>query len=279
MISFVVQGPTHYKSECPFGVRVGETVVYPEQEFTSQDCVDSLREFYPDCEIIISCTTGDADTLTGVDKTVYITDDMLEHEDNINRQILSSQAVKYASNELVCKMRSDMVALTDDLLPYIESRIEHKRLDSHKMFDEYVVISNWSTDKNHYYHPADFLFLGTKKDLQSIFDIPQRLGRDWQVGPEQYINLRCMENHGFEKYIDYDWLKNHGSNNTHLNQNVPPSDSYIQDWWKVFYSNYYVVDLGIQSGIMSKKYPERVTTNPNLINNKEWHKGYGEYIK
>ena len=88
-----------------------------------------------------------------------------------------------------------------------------------------------------------------------------------------------MENHGFEKYIDYDWLKNHGSNNTHLNQNVPPSDSYIQDWWKVFYSNYYVVDLGIQSGIMSKKYPERVTTNPNLINNKEWHKGYGEYIK
>ena len=197
MISFVVQGPTRYKSECPFGVKVGETVVYPEQTFTSQDCVDSLREFYPDCEIIVSCTTGDADVLTDIDKLVYVTDDMLESEDNINRQILSSQAVKHASNDTVCKIRSDMVALAPRLLPYIESKIKNRRLDSHKMFDEYVIISNWSTDKDHYYHPADFLFLGTKKDLQSIFDIPQRLDREWKVGPEQYIGLRCMENYGF----------------------------------------------------------------------------------
>jgi hypothetical protein len=279
LISFVVQGPTRYKSECPFGVKVGETVVYPEQTFTSQDCVDSLREFYPDCEIIVSCTTGDADVLTDIDKLVYVTDDMLESEDNINRQILSSQAVKHASNDTVCKIRSDMVALAPRLLPYIESKIKNRRLDSHKMFDEYVIISNWSTDKDHYYHPADFLFLGTKKDLQSIFDIPQRLDREWKVGPEQYIGLRCMENYDLGKYIDYEWLENHGSNNTHTGQNVPPKDFYIENWWKVFYSNYYVVDLGIQSGIMSKKYPERVTTNPNLINNKEWHRGYEEYIK
>jgi hypothetical protein len=279
LISFIVQGPTHYASQCPFSVQIGDTCVDPEQSFTSQDCIDSLRKFYPGCEIIVSCTTGDADNLKDVDKLLYVTDNMLESEDNINRQILSSQAVKHASNDMVCKIRSDMVALTSDLLPYIESRIDSKRLDSHKMFDNYVIISNWSTDKNHYYHPADFLFLGTKKDLQSIFNVPQRVGRQWRVGPEQYIALRCIENHGLEEYIDYEWLKNHGSDNTHLEQNTPPKDFYIENWWKIFYSNYYVVDLGTQSGIISKKYPERVVTNHNLINNTDWHRRHGEYIK
>ena len=100
---------------------------------------------------------------------------MLEHEDNINRQILSSQAVKYASNELVCKMRSDMVALTDDLLPYIESRIEHKDLIAIR-----CLMSMWSyligALKNHYYHLLTFVFRHKKTYKVSLIS-----RRDWGV--------------------------------------------------------------------------------------------------
>lgn len=280
MISFVVQGPTNHVNSVPFTVNIGnQASIHPNEKLTTQSCIDSLRKFYPGCEIIVSCTTGDADTLTGVDKTIYITDDMLEFENNVNRQILSSQAVKHAKNDIVCKIRSDMIALTDGLLPYIKSRIEYKRLDSHKMFDEYVVICNWTTEKTHYYHPSDFMFLGTKKDIVSIFDIPQRTDLKWKVGPEQYINLRCMENYNLQKYIDYEWLEANGSWNTHLGSAVPPKDSYVENWWKVFYSNYYVLDLGASAGLVSTKYLDRVFAHPNLVNHKEWKNGHERYIK
>jgi len=284
LISFVVQGPTEYVNDLPFIVNMnGKTSVRPNENFTSQDCVDSLRQYYPGCEIIISCTTGDAQDITGIDQLFYTTDDMLEHDDNVNRQILSSQAVKHAKHDIVCKIRSDMIANSNALLPYAEKMQSDtqlaQRLTTHKMFTDYICISNWSVDKGHYYHPSDFFFLGRKEDVSSIFNIPQRLERKWKVGPEQYINLRCMENHNLQKYIDYEWLEKHGSENTHLGKNVPPDQPYIENWWKIFYNNYYVLDLGEGSGLFSKKHPERVFAHPNLVNNKQWKDGHERYIK
>lgn len=283
MISFIVQGPTNYVSENLFGIKFNEQTFGMNEGFTSQSCIDSLRKFYPGCEIILSCTTGDAENISGADQLFYTSDNELEDCQNINRQILSSRTVKYAKNEVVCKIRSDMVAVSNNLLPYIEKlnskELITNRIQTHKMFTNYVLISNWSVDRNHYYHPSDFFFLGMKNDVSSIFEIPQRIGRKWQVGPEQYIALRCMENHNLNNYIDYDWLKDHGSNNTHLGENVHPDKFYIDNWWKVFYNNYYVLDLGFESGLISQKYPERVTTHPNLVNSKDWKAGHERYIK
>tara|TARA_Y100000361_G_scaffold46531_1_gene40278 strand:- start:25870 stop:26856 length:987 start_codon:yes stop_codon:yes gene_type:complete len=247
MISFVIQGPTNHKTNFPT-FQDGE---WKEHNFTSQRCIDSIREWYPDSEIIVSCTTGDADDLTGVDQIHYVTDDMLEFDDNVNRQILSSQAVKHANNDIVCKIRSDMVAGTGWLVPFAQSELlgnkPYNRIETHKMFKRFVFTSNWSADRGMYYHPSDWFFFGLKEDVQSIFDIPQRTDHNWAVGPEQYITIRCMEKYGMQEYIDYNWLENHGNKDTHIGQNVPPEDQFIKDWWTVFFNNYCVLNTGWSS--------------------------------
>lgn len=270
MITFIVQGPINHKSD------------FMEEEFTVQLCINSLRRFYKDCEIILSSSTDDTEKISGYDKILHTTEDMLQNKDNVNFQILTSQAVKYATHDIVCKIRSDIVAISDKLIKWLDYYYDRMtapdRIEEYKMFDKYVIISNWSTDRLLYYHPSDFFFLGTKKDIESIFDIPQRLDKKWIVGPEQYITIKCLEKYGFSKYIDYEWLEKHGNNNTHIGQNVPPKEFYIMNWWKLFYNNYYVLDLGKNSGLISFKYTERVGQHPNLINNDNWIHGYREYI-
>jgi len=244
MISFVIQGPTNHKTNFPT-FQNGE---WKENRYTTQRCIDSLREWYPDSEIIVSCTTGDADDLTNVDQLHYVTDDMLEYDDNVNRQILSSQAVKHANNDIVCKLRSDMVAGTGWLAHFVNSELlghkPYNRIETHRMFEKFVFISNWSCESGLWYHPSDWFFLGLKHDVESIFDIPQRLHTDWCIGPEQYITMRCMERNGLQDCIDYNWIENHGNHNFHLRQGVPPEDHYIKEWWTVFFNNFCVLNLG-----------------------------------
>lgn len=327
MISFVIQGPAKYKTSLPQFAEIGWL---PQQDYTSQICIDSLREWYPDCEIIVSCSTGDAQGLRDYDKLVYVTDDMLEHDDNVNRQILTSQAVKYATNDVVCKLRSDMVAGSNWLLPYVKSELlgdnPYKRTESHKMFERFVFISNWSVDRGMYYHPSDWFFLGLKKDVESIFDIPQRVDCDWHIGPEQYIAIRLLEKYGFQEYIDYNWLENHGNINSGTPDHTPPNRECIENWWKLFFNNFCVlnngwfkkdkrcwrvvkyedgssgyvkgikiidknneeVDIDLEtdhketlgeSGLMSKKYLERVGVHRNLINHGTWLKAHEELTK
>lgn len=270
MITFVVQGPIHHKSD------------FMNEEFSVQLCINSLRKFYEDCEIILSYSTGDIEGITGYDKLFHVTEDMLEYHDNVNFQILTSRAVKYASNDIVCKLRSDMIAKSNNLTKYIDHLYDStkmpERLSEYKMFDSYVFISNWSADKLLFYHPSDFFFFGIKKDIENIFDIPQRLDKKWIVGSEQYIALRCLEKYGYKKYIDYNWLEKHGNRDTHIGKNIPPKYFYIDNWWKLFYNNYYVLDLGECSGLVSLKYTLRIGEYPDLINHNDWIHGYREYI-
>jgi hypothetical protein len=244
MISFIIQGPTNHTTNFPT-LQNGE---WKEHHFTTQECIDSLKKWYPDSEIIVSCTTGDADDLTNVDQLHYVTDDMLEYDDNVNRQILSSQAVKHAKNDVVCKIRSDMVAGTGWLTPYVTNELlgkkPYSRLGTHKMFERFVFTSNWSCESGLPYHPSDWLFLGLKHDVESIFDIPQRLHTDWHISPEQYVTMRCMEGYGMQEYIDYNWIENHGNKDSHIGQMVPADDRYLKDWWTVFFNNFCVLNLG-----------------------------------
>lgn len=287
MISFIIQGPTNHK----LGFPIFSNGEWQAHYFTTQECIDSLKKWYPDSEIIVSCTTGDADDLVGVDQLFYITDDMLEFPDNVNRQILSSQVVKHARHDIVCKVRSDMVAGAGLLTPYVINELLGKRpyarIETHKMFERFVFTSNWSSELGFLYHPSDWLFLGLKTDIESIFDIPQRLHTDWPIGPEQYITVRCMENHGLQKYIDYNWIENHGNRDSHIGKMVPPEDHYSADWWRVFFNNFCVLDNGWttsdlqtapetegQSGLMSQKYLERVGPYGSLVNHRQWLAGH-----
>jgi hypothetical protein len=141
----------------------GQSVVQTDYTFTSQDSIDSLRKWYPGCEIIISCSTGDADDLKDVDQLFYYGEDA---EGGLNKQILTSQAVKHATYDIVCKIRSDMLAGSNDLLWYVrnelESRQQYKRNEKYAMFKRFVFVLNYFSYVGLLYHPSDWMFLGLK---------------------------------------------------------------------------------------------------------------------
>jgi len=331
MISFIIQGPTHGAPEFDsdygkiasmhaMSKWTGQSVVQTDYTFTSQDSIDSLRKWYPGCEIIISCSTGDADDLKDVDQLFYYGQDV---EAGLNKQILTSQAVKHATYDIVCKIRSDMIAGSNDLLWYVrnelESRQRYKRNEKYAMFKRFVFVLNYFSYVGLLYHPSDWMFLGLKEDVQSIFDIPlDSEDSGWAVGPEQYMCLRCMENNGFEKYIDYEWVTKKASSTDTQGRSKDVAKNNIahdkveyakHDWWNVFYNNFYVLNTGWyprkltakqkevisnmesqmnaqqwyhgpgQSGLMCQKYPHRVgSSNVDIINHIEWAKEHWKRV-
>ncbi len=291
MISFIIQGPTcgsldlsadfaTISSMQAMSEWTGRSSVQADHNFTSQDTIDSLRKWYPGCEIIISCSTGDADDLKDVDQLFYYGQDV---EGGLNKQILTSQAVKHATYDIVCKIRSDMIAGSNDLLWYIrnelESRQQYRRDKKYSMFKRFVFVLNYFSYMGLLYCPSDWMFLGLKEDVQSIFDIPLASeDSGWAVGPEQYICLRCMENNGFEKYIDYEWVTKKGAKDVCDKNNIEHDKTEYanHDWWNVFYNNFYVLNTGWHPRKLTTKQKKAVSKKESFMNGRQWYHGPGQ---
>ena len=72
--------------------------------------------------------------------------------------------------------------------------------------------------------------------------------------PEQYILLSALQENGFDVDLDYEYQI--------------PED--IDGAYKWMLNNFYVSDVGDQSGFFCSKYPENCGPHPNLINNQEY---------
>lgn len=232
MISFVLQGPV---------------------EPSTQECVDSVKHHYPESEIIVASTNLEGSYLTSVDKIVYAGHDTetIEHTPHLNKQIASSQAVKKANYQIVCKIRNDIIFVNDHLFSFIDRELGGKlsipRMESNRLFDKFVLCGHVHFSNPEvsglYFHPSDWLFLGMKTDLEKLFSIPFQTNITGKVQPqyraEQYILIKALQANGIDVDIErYD---------------EPYHDPAEERNWMI--NNFYVVDVGWMGGFWCRKYP------------------------
>lgn len=135
---------------------------------------------------------------------------------NVNRMILSTKnGVEVSNGEFVIKIRTDSNLYNDNIRCILShlmgSRINKKRNNNYKIFENYVINCNlFARDVRGYlpylFHPGDICLAGTKKDLLLLFDIPladrhifMNVYRACFLSfmkyvPEQYIWIKCIEN-------------------------------------------------------------------------------------
>tara|TARA_R100000995_G_scaffold84854_1_gene65257 strand:- start:4031 stop:4843 length:813 start_codon:yes stop_codon:yes gene_type:complete len=255
MISFIVQGPVSK---------------------STQDTVDSILKHYPESQIILASTNG----VCGMNNVDDIHLDGHDEEVNVNKQILSSQAVNKARFNISCKVRNDIIFTSDKLLEFIEDELlseePTERIQSHKLFNRLVLSSNYffcnPETSGFYYHPSDWIFLGLTSDLKKLFNIPLQdpkenvyylkeevvlpfgdviTGERMKYRPEQYIFITALNEAGFDVSLDYEYQK--------------PEDQLSA--YRFIANNFYISDAGESSGFHCSKYPRNVGEHPHLLNN------------
>jgi glycosyltransferase involved in cell wall biosynthesis len=162
-VSFVIQGPIELDGPA----------------WTARACA-AIRAQFPGAEIVVSGWRGAQSGGLDCDEVVLSEDPgpvgSARFNTNVNRQIVSTMAgLRAASRPLVVKLRSDVVFHDAALLDHW-GRWE-ERCDTLRLFERRVLVPNVFTRRPGYlaplpFHPSDWSCMGTRADLERLFDIP-----------------------------------------------------------------------------------------------------------
>lgn len=166
-LSFVVQGPVVIKSNPGEGI------------YSTAQVLRSIRQYYPEAEIILS--TWKDSVLDGLtyDKVV-LSDDPGGFKlggltMNYNRLILSAKAgIQKATNPYVVKTRTDIIFNNNNLYQLLKHVKPVK--SSYGVFNHYVLSTIWYVRNpiklNLVFHPSDIFLAGKREDILAHFDAP-----------------------------------------------------------------------------------------------------------
>ncbi|MGC3991701.1 MAG: WavE lipopolysaccharide synthesis family protein [Chthoniobacteraceae bacterium] len=168
-ISVVMQGPI-----------IGGKNDNPENQLTRR-CIESIRKFLPEAELILS-------TWTGMDVTEISHDILIQSGDpgtvksycekniNLNRQMVSTQAgLRMATRPYIFKMRTDTVLTGNAFLCMFEAF--PARAAKHQIFTHRVMIWNIFTKTPirsgiGCYHTSDIVSFGRGEDIRMLWNVP-----------------------------------------------------------------------------------------------------------
>lgn len=214
IVSFVIQGPT---APSTAGV------------------IDSVRNFFPSSEIILSTWRG-ADT-KGLETDIIIESDdpgslnyrLITRPDNINRQIVSTVAgLKAASRPFAVKLRTDCKLAHAGFLNLFDRYTQRREAD--RVYrDRIVCCTLFCRDPRfptYLFHPSDVFQFGRLEDLRRAWDVPLRRNPDNEpkaalkafnlrpylsiespLVPEQYLWTHVLAKSGHPVHLDHagDW--------------------------------------------------------------------------
>lgn len=187
-------------------------------------CLQSIRKYLPDAEIILSTWEGsDLNGLDGLfdipvlnkDPGAVIFDDKENKQNNLNRILVSTQnGINAATRKYVLRLRSDLVLKNANLLKLTDNfmvRMSKSALFKQPIFSYEIFSIKYDikkrTKQRMLFHISDWCYLGLKEDLQELFNIPLvvepefsryfethhkqvddiHTTRLWQMSPEQYF--------------------------------------------------------------------------------------------
>lgn len=160
-------------------------------EVQTPECIDSVRRFLPNCQIILSTWENQRisdDVKKLCNKIIYNKDPGFEYSDpehkvpnNISRILCSIQnGLPYCEKKYVLRMRSDLVLTGTNFLEYFQLFPKYDK--KYKLFKSKVIINSFCTTdnikQNDYtlftpFHISDWYHFGLKEDIKELFKLPK----------------------------------------------------------------------------------------------------------
>lgn len=167
---------------------------------TTINCVQSIKKWLPNAEIILSTWKGSDTMGLNVDKLVLNDDpgaikcDIIDNSlNNQNRQLVSVQeGLKKVSRKFTLKLRTDFELHSSEFINYFNRfPMRHKEFN---IFRHRILISsvysrtkgNWIVPYPVLFHPSDFFMFGLSEDIKEYF-ANTRLATDEELGNWQYL--------------------------------------------------------------------------------------------
>ncbi|HXJ41013.1 MAG TPA: WavE lipopolysaccharide synthesis family protein, partial [Bryobacteraceae bacterium] len=263
----------------------------------TQSCLASLRQHYPDAEVILSTWRGvDVDGLD-FDKVVFNDDPGAWNAfrpgaavklDNTNRQIVSTRnGLRQATRKYAAKIRCDMIFQGNDWMAHYH-RYPARGKDWIIFRERVITCSMWARDPRCPYtdqplHPPDWMHIGLKEDIQLLWDI------DLQPEPESsqwFLNRRVnlpdsadddIRRYSPEQYLWCTLLKKFGE--VHFEERGQNSDENTRLTEITFANNLIILDLP-QFPFIIHKYPPPVSPAYRyyaFIAHREWKHLYHQH--
>lgn len=216
-ITFVIQGP-----------------YVAEGDRTTEACVRSIRQFFPDSPVIISTWQGSQvpdiydhkiSVVENTDPGAEISCIRGKARNNLNRQIVSTlNGLRAVKTRYAVKTRVDIQISGRDFLTAAQAY--GARCDEFRVFEQRVTACKYYFRNPLIYrapfHPSDIFLFGLTSDLLKLWDIPLTVEPEFsrwfenrprpspdynreslmQCSPEQYIWTRCLSRHGYAVELD-----------------------------------------------------------------------------
>ncbi len=190
-------------------------------------CLQSIRTYLPDAEIILSTWEGSA--LEGLDYDCVVCspdpgsvlhDLVYFTANNTNRQLVSTQAgLGKAQRPYTLKIRTDFELRSADFLLHWDTF--PRRNTSYAFFERRVlcdvVYSKMSSSQTYRplpFHPSDFWFFGFTSDIKAYFSGTPLLSTEelsgWQVKyPHKIPYKHAFFRYAPEQFFCFSWVKKH----------------------------------------------------------------------
>ncbi len=233
------------------------------------DCLNSVRKFLPNSEIILSTWEGSKINHLDFDKVIFNKDpggikQVLMNTNNFKRQLISTKnGINEVERKYTIKLRTDFFLESCDFLKYFD--LFQKRNEKYLIFTHRVIVlssySRFFSDTNYnppiFFHPSDFFFFGLTEDLKNYFNSVD-LPKDeelyswkckypnkspypflcWKFSPEQFLCLGIVRKK-FSNIKYDDW------------SDVNDYDTFLMSE-KILFNNFIFLDSDM-SGIASGK--------------------------
>jgi hypothetical protein len=215
--SVVIQGPI-----------IGKPNDLYENQLTKQ-CIESVRKYLPECEIIISTWKGQEIEHLTFDKIVFNEDpgavtyndfELKNVYNNNNRQIVSTfNGLKLASRKYSIKTRADIKLISTNFYTYLN---KYDSIYKYKFFDKRILVSTYFSRNPEkvplLFHISDLFQIGLTKDLLQLWDIeiqpePEttrgfKYSQKFPNDPFPFNNYKMK--YASEQYIWYGFTKKKG---------------------------------------------------------------------
>jgi hypothetical protein len=235
-ISFVVQGPV-------FGD-------------VTKTCLQSLRKYMPEAEIVLSTYENSDVSALPFDRVVFSSDPgyfrisaLHSYEgkfNNVNRQIVTTLAgLKASTRKYAFKIRSDFTLTGKGFLDFWNKFPDSE--EEYKVFEKKLLACIHFTrnpgDENYrrLFHPSDMAFFGLTADLVKLFDIPLMKKEEEsyieykgallnKYTPEQHIFVNCLKKNGHD--VDFCFMSHNNPKNLQDSERYFASNFIFLGWEK-----------------------------------------------
>lgn len=258
-ISFVLQGPVSASKD-----RI-------QKEGVTEKNIASIRQLFPDSEIILSTWKGqdtaglDIDTLILLDdpgqNSVFNNGE--EKKLNNNRQLYSShQGLRTVNTRYAAKVRTDNIINGRGFVELFEQFFSAPRDPEYTYLDNRVVTSSTFFISSHigkpvYFHKSDLFDFGETQDLLKIWHD--------RIVPELYFNKQPgykSRHPATEQFLCLHWMSKLIDKNLHINTKAGDDAGLGSEFWEKFIANNLIV---CEPDKMGLDVTERFYNRGNLV--------------